>query len=472
MENPNKMFEMSVGINSIEGPVGGGNWKKNTINTNELQINNIVNHIDFKFEPRTSHVAKKNKFGNLDEAIELNPNPKKSGRMEQNRGAVFKSGNVQKQKVDQGSTENKQNFGFKLKNKIDLFIQPNKQKQNYGLGFIGDGNISGLGQSVSSTIKGHSIQLNKRNHQQFHSNYYNDKTIMNDTHSDYSLSKFNPQDTRFGQAKIANQNMHLSTQNEPKFNSHHSNNNKNKDYYKKNISFSGGLRLYKKQQSLIRKNRMTIELGLFFQASSEKEKYICKYIKEMKTNFLKLGIRIDKAAITQNNDKRILFDDSLGNNKFLSFNKSNCSKSMSILDGSDSFISAKIFDETFYNKYLLNNDSFNNILHNTFLHKLKNEESFDLFKKYLGTMEEMKTWMFQEFEEGKGYSNAEQFMKYFNLQVPINQHYFTGLSTKDKIKLICFFFCKFFNRNILMTQFGDVWQEIKIHHNYKTHSKM
>ena len=437
-----------------------------------MKLNIIVNHIDFKFDTRPATIPKKTKLSELDERIELNPSTKNSNAEDQkNRGAVFESGNLQKQNIQPNQMENN---NFKLTSKLNLFIPPKNPKPNYNMGFNADGNISGLGQSVlSSTIKGNSIQLNKRNHQQFQSHYYTDKAFVNDTNSDYSLSKFNPQENKFGPGKINNNNItNISVTNEPKYNSHHSNTNKKKDYQKKNVRLSGGLRLYKKHQSLIRRNRMTIEMGLYFQADREKEKYIYKAIKEMKTNFLKLGIRIDKASIIQNNDKRILFDDSLGNNMFSSVNKSNCSKSMSILDGSDSYISAKIFDDTFYNKYLLNNDSFNNILHNTFLHKLKNEATFNLFKRYLDTMEEMKTWMFQEFEEGKGYSNAEQFMKYFNLQVPINQHYFSGLSTKDKIKLICFFFCKFFNRNILMTQFGDVWNDIKIHHNYKTHSKM
>jgi hypothetical protein len=218
---------------------------------------------------------------------------------------------------------------------------------------------------------------------------------------------------------------------------------------------------------LINQNRVTLELGMFFIADPSKTKTIQKTVKELKTRLLKSGIRMDSAVMLDNMTRKVLFDDRLSSQKFHSHQKG--------LNGASddkSLVSATMFDDHFYNHFLLKSDSFLNVVYNTFLMSLQTESKVEVFKKYLQTMEELKTWMFQEFDEKKGFSNAEQFMKYFNLQVPIDQQYFSGLSVKDRVKLICFFFCKFFNRNILMTQFGDVWETVRIHHKYKTHSKM
>lgn len=135
-------------------------------------------------------------------------------------------------------------------------------------------------------------------------------------------------------------------------------------------------------------------------------------------------------------------------------------------------MSSKIFDETFYNKYLVNEESFLNVVHNTFLIKLKQASTKNVFINFMNILEDLKKWMFEEFEKKQIYSNAEQFMKYFNLQVPIKQDYYSCLSSQDKIKLMCFFFCKFFNRTQLLALYGDFWPHIKLYFDYKTHSKL
>lgn len=218
--------------------------------------------------------------------------------------------------------------------------------------------------------------------------------------------------------------------------------------------------------------RTNINMKLLYPVNSKKTRVIERLLKEMKVNFLRAGIKMEKAVLETDGRKKLLFNESNKSNKMTSLNLSFGSKSITVQDGGKSVISTKIFDETFYNKYLLDEQSFMNTVYNTFLFQLKEGNQTKLMENYLAIMEELKTWMFQEFEHNKTYSNAEQFMKYFNLQVPIKQHYYSGLAVKDRVKLMSFFFCKFFNRNILMTLFGNIWPEIKMHHNYKTHIKM
>lgn len=457
-DNTNKFFEHSLGMaNPVKSP--GMPWTRGLFSS-KVQVNNIVNHINYPIES----LSKPPEHPSLGSRIELDPLFNKEPPFDKGT-AVFTSnkpkGNLSAYNDNRANAES---FGASSNG---LFLKHMKQFESKDA--EQPGNMSELSISCKPLLAKESpLALRKRDHSVFQSNL--DPQRGFETGSDISLSKFINLEKKPGAEKSQSQIV-IPPLKKADYQSHNIKQPQSHAFLTKKGGLRKGFQSHQKEDRAGRKNLMKFEFGLYFEPSEDRQNYIVKRIKDLKLDFLKMGIRMDKVNLWHKNKKYIMFDESLGN-RFRSFNRSNYTKSMSVLDESKSFISVKIFDETFYNKFLLKDDSFNNILHNTFLLKLKKEDTFDLFKNYLEIMDEMKTWMFQEFEEGKGYSNAEQFIKYFNLQVPINQQYFSGLSVRDKIKLICFFFCKFFNRNIIMTLFGDVWPQIKIHHNYKTHSKM
>lgn len=434
-------------------PIPGLNIPK--IISSQCQVNNFVTNYQVKVNPPHKPGLMKQP-PNLPPGKRIEPLFSSTNPQPQNiPTSIFATGKTIFGQFSGGSSE----IGFK-----QLGISPKRE------GFISENNSQLSAQKRESNLNRviiDNVNLGKRNQQEFQNFGFNDYNYLGDQ-SEVLNSKFISIEKKGAPGKkLESRNLkkmkYLSHTLQPKGDSETGNQNPNAIQ-----KFES----YTKNSKLINQNRVSLELGMYFIPDPNKLKIIEKSVSDMKTSLLKKGIRLDKAILLNNTQKKVLFDDRLGTQKFNSHNKSLYSKSYALISDGRSALSSTIFDETFYNQYLLKNDSFLNVIYNTFLFNLKNESNLEPFKKYLETMDELKTWMFQEFDEKKGFSNAEQFMKYFNLQVPINQQYFSGLSNKDKIKLICFFFCKFFNRNVLMTQFGDVWPQVKIHHNYKTHSKM
>lgn len=121
---------------------------------------------------------------------------------------------------------------------------------------------------------------------------------------------------------------------------------------------------------------------------------------------------------------------------------------------------------------MANENTLLNIVHNTFLLNLKKLNTKKIFLNFIQQLEKIKIWVYEECQQNNSISNSEQFMKYFNLQVPIKQQYYSYLPVQDKVKLMCCFFFKFFNRIQLFTLFGDFWSKIKLYFEYKTHIKV
>ena len=142
----------------------------------------------------------------------------------------------------------------------------------------------------------------------------------------------------------------------------------------------------------------------------------------------------------------------------------------SVIDRTNS-LQPTVFDQDFYDTTLRDEEGCQDIIRNTFLFREREKQPV-LYRKIVTAILSLRSDIFNNLKGLKSLSGAEHFMKYFNLQVPIKQQYFSSLPLKDRAKLMCFFFCKFFNRNKLLGLFGQFWPEIKIHHEYKTHKKM
>lgn len=119
--------------------------------------------------------------------------------------------------------------------------------------------------------------------------------------------------------------------------------------------------------------------------------------------------------------------------------------------------SDNIFNEYFFNNYLHPENNLKTIIkiiNNTFLTKSLN-------RKYIETLRQLPNEAYKQFEKVPT-SDAKQFMKYFYLQVQIKQSYYNELSNQDKIKIMCYFFIKFFNTNQISLLFEHFWPNIKI----------
>lgn len=60
------------------------------------------------------------------------------------------------------------------------------------------------------------------------------------------------------------------------------------------------------------------------------------------------------------------------------------------------------------------------------------------------------------------------FMKMFKMQVDIQQEDFEKLEIKYQIRFLCFFFCNFVDKILVMHFFKNFWPEIKIYQDFKT----
>ena len=101
----------------------------------------------------------------------------------------------------------------------------------------------------------------------------------------------------------------------------------------------------------------------------------------------------------------------------------------------------------------------------TFLYELQtvNPLKFKLLKNQL--LESNKNFK----EEIKTPCDFERdFMKMFKMQVLIQQEDFDKLHMKYQIRFLCFFFCNFVDKILVMNFFQNFWPEIKIYQDFKT----
>lgn len=60
------------------------------------------------------------------------------------------------------------------------------------------------------------------------------------------------------------------------------------------------------------------------------------------------------------------------------------------------------------------------------------------------------------------------FMKMFKMQVEISQDDFDRLEPRFQIRFLCFFFCNFVDKILVLHFFGDFWPEERIYQEFKT----
>lgn len=181
-------------------------------------------------------------------------------------------------------------------------------------------------------------------------------------------------------------------------------------------------------------------------------------------------IYIQRAFYESKTQKDYIVNPDIGKFESAGFSMGSNIMSKSVVDRTNS-LHPTVFDEDFYDSTLKDEEGCQDIIRNTFLFDVRDSKPV-LYRKIVRSILSLRTHIFDNLKGVKSMSGAEHFMKYFNLQVPIKQQYFGGLGLKERAKLMCFFFCKFFNRNKLLGLFGQFWPEVRIHHEYKTHQKM
>jgi hypothetical protein len=130
--------------------------------------------------------------------------------------------------------------------------------------------------------------------------------------------------------------------------------------------------------------------------------------------------------------------------------------------------SSDIFNQEFFNKYVCPFRSLCNVLNNTFISK--SDTMQNTHKNLLSNIKNLQNKTYDEFDKNK-ISDAEKFMKYFYLQIPIKQVYYNLLPYQSKTKIICCFFFQFFNSVQLLVLFGDFWPKIKLYIPYKNNAQ-
>ena len=207
------------------------------------------------------------------------------------------------------------------------------------------------------------------------------------------------------------------------------------------------------------KQTTSANFELIYAGTSTQEQIIEYLISEARKDFLKAGIKMSIESPLRRT--RIQYQRPC-KNPIPPDNSKN---------GFQKFINSQIHFYSVDKEQLKNKSFLKGTVLNTFIGKYRVSEA-KLFEKYSARIEKVVLMMIQKLNRTPQLSEVQKFMKLINLQVPLTQVHFDSLSIFNKIKVICILFFRFFNINRLMTVFGDVWEEIRIHFNYKTHSKM
>lgn len=199
-------------------------------------------------------------------------------------------------------------------------------------------------------------------------------------------------------------------------------------------------------------------------------KFFLSEFRKFERNLEKREIYIQRAHYVSKSGKTYIVNPDMEKITSAGFSLTSGAQVKSVIDRTNS-LQPTVFDQDFYDTTLRDEEGCQDIIRNTFLFREREKQPV-LYRKIVTAILSLRADIFDNLKGLKSLSGAEHFMKYFNLQVPIKQQYFSSLPLKDRAKLMCFFFCKFFNRNKLLGLFGQFWPEIKIHHEYKTHKKM
>ena len=101
----------------------------------------------------------------------------------------------------------------------------------------------------------------------------------------------------------------------------------------------------------------------------------------------------------------------------------------------------------------------------TYLHEMRrdNQEKHNKFIIQLKQAEKI----FKEKMQLKSQFERD-FMKMFKMQVDIKQEDYQKLDLKFQIRFLCFFFCNFVDKILVLHFFHDFWPDVKIFQQFKT----
>ena len=219
---------------------------------------------------------------------------------------------------------------------------------------------------------------------------------------------------------------------------------------------------------------MDLNLELLLPRSENLKSLLESVMEEMKGKFEEAGVDIKDFCFQTESQKEMVSKPRIMSLPVTQINKQSMPLTRSVIitkEYTSEIDEVKLFDKDFLNRHLHNKEAFSNIINNTFLKVLKTEGDQNLFKRYSNNMDKLKPWMFSQLEYSKKMSNFEQFLKYISLQVPIKQCYFAKLNIMDRVKSVCYFFCKFVHREKMMELSGDFWSEVNIGTSKKNKSK-
>lgn len=108
-----------------------------------------------------------------------------------------------------------------------------------------------------------------------------------------------------------------------------------------------------------------------------------------------------------------------------------------------------------------------NVFKNTFLENLNKKDT--LLKKYNSQIQKSKNDLLNHCSD---FAPFCKFMKYFNMQITLEQKDYLNLQLSQKCKFICFIFTKFVNKKLMLSGFGHFWTSIPITILFNTYSKM
>lgn len=60
------------------------------------------------------------------------------------------------------------------------------------------------------------------------------------------------------------------------------------------------------------------------------------------------------------------------------------------------------------------------------------------------------------------------FMKMFKMQIRLAAQDYDALELKFKIRFLCFFFCNYVDKILVLYYFGNFWEDVFIFQNFKT----